>query len=92
MNWTWDQRKFQENLRKHGLDFETARAVFDDPLGKSRPDNFPTEERWQTIGMIRAICVIVVHTFPAGGEEVGRIISARRATRHERKEYEEGSF
>lgn len=92
MLWTWDEKKFQENFRKHGLDFTTAQFVFNDALSVSRPDHFPGEERWQTIGMIGDICVIVIHTLSAEGEDAGRIISARRATRNERKDYEEGNF
>ena len=73
---------------------ETGRLVFDDPHAASRRDPFPGEPRWQTIGMAGNVIVIVAHTEPArdrdAGEEVGRIISARRATKHERRAYEEG--
>ena len=94
MDWRWDEQKSQLNKQKHGLRFETAQAVFDDPMCRSRLDFYPQEERWQTIGMIGPACVLVVHTLPAGDDDeaIGRIISARRATRHERKEYEEDSF
>ncbi len=91
MRWTWDPKKSLANKRVHGLGFETARLVFDDPLAASRPD--PYEQRWQTIGMIGEVVVLVVHTWPrrdsATGEDVGRIISARKATSHERRAYEE---
>jgi uncharacterized protein len=94
MNWQWDAQKSQRNKQKHGLRFETALAVFDDAMCKSRLDFYPLEERWQTIGMIGPVCVIVIHTLPVSEDEsgAGRIISARRATRHERIEYEEGRF
>lgn len=92
MRWTWDERKFRENLRRHGLDFVTAQFVFRDPLSVSRPDQFSGEERWQTIGMTGGVCVLVIHTLSSEDEETGRIISARRATRNERKDYEEGHF
>ena len=94
MRWTWDERKFQENLRKHGLDFVTASAVFGDPLSLSRLDIYPNEERWQTIGMAGSLCIFVVHTYPAeqGEPSQARIISARRATKNERKDYEAGKF
>jgi uncharacterized protein len=92
MRWSWDDRKFAENLRKHGLDFITAQFVFQDDLSVTRPDSFPDEERWQTIGMIGEVCVLVIHTLPEREEDPGRIISARRATRNERKDYEEGRF
>lgn len=96
MRWTWDDEKNRTNELKHGLDFETAQLVFNDPLAVSRPDSYPDEERWQTIGVIDRVIVIVVHTRPAynpeSDEDVGRIISARKATRHERRAYEEGNF
>jgi hypothetical protein len=93
LRWTWDPRKNRANKRAHGLSFETARLVFDDPLALSQPDPSSGEERWQTIGVIGGVTVFVVHTWPEPdrhGEEVGRIISARKATPHEREAYEEG--
>ena len=96
MRWTWDPKKDRDNHRVHGLGFETARFVFDDPLAVSRPDPYSGEARWQTIGKIANVAVLVAHTWPDpdpdSDEEVGRIISARKATRHERKAYEEGDF
>ena len=87
--WAWDHRKNLTNRRKHGLDFETAQFVFDDPLAASRQEPHPDEERWHTIGNV---VVIVAHTFPRLDHETGRIISARKATAHERRLYEEGDF
>ena len=96
VHWTWNNNKSRANAQKHGLSFETAQLVFDDPLAVSRLDHASEEERWQTIGMIGNVVVLVVHTWPEAtpeiGEEVGRIISARKATAHERKAYEEGAF
>jgi uncharacterized DUF497 family protein len=95
LRWTWDPRKERSNKRAHGLSFDTAVLVFDDPLAASRPDPFPDEERWQTVGEIGNVIVFVVHTWPEpdeSGEETGRIIGARKATAHERKAYEEGRF
>jgi uncharacterized protein len=95
LRWTWDSHKDRVNKRKHGLSFETARLVFDDPMAVSRLDPSSVEERWQTVGLIGRVAVLVVHTWPdvsPGGEETGRIISARKATRQERKAYEEGQF
>lgn len=67
----------------------TAQVVFRNPLAASRHDPDPGEERWQTIGVMGHVVVFVVHTWPepdpATGEEVGRIISARKATAHERR-------
>jgi uncharacterized protein len=78
------------------LSFEAAQYVFSDPLALSLPDPYPHEERWQTIGLIGQVTVFVVHTWsgfdPMTGEETGKIISARKATIHERKAYEEETF
>ena len=94
MHWTWDDTKSRANKQKHGLTFEVARRVFDDPLAASWPDSHGAEERWQTIGIIQNVIVIVSHTWPETdrqtGQEIGRIISARKATNHERRFYEEG--
>jgi uncharacterized DUF497 family protein len=77
------------------LSFETAVLVFDDPLHASKPDPHPDGDRWHTIGLVGSVLLLVVHTWledTEGDEPVGRIISARKATAHERKAYEEGSF
>ncbi len=96
MRWTWDEVKNRRNELKHGLDFGTAQLVFDDPLAVSRSDSYADEERWQTVGTIDRAIVLVVHTWPLydleSDEEVGRIISARKATKSERRAYEEGNF
>ena len=92
--WKWDSRKNLANQRKHRLSFEKAKQVFDDPFLLSRLDSYETEERWQSIGTVDSAILVVVHTWQVtttGGVEV-RIISARKATRHERKSYEEGAF
>ncbi len=92
MKWTWDPAKDEANRQKHRLSFSTAVLVFDDPLALSRLDDYRFEERWQTIGMIDPHTVIVIHTVPESGDGTARIISARKATSHERRLYEEGNF
>jgi uncharacterized protein len=92
MSWTWDPQKNRRNKRVHGISFETAVLAFEDPLVLSRPDPSADEERWQTIGLVGPVAVVVIHTWPEREEDVGRIISARRATAHERKAYEQGTF
>ena len=96
LRWIWNNEKNRINKRDHGLSFETAQHVFRDPLAASRRDPDPGEERWQTIGLIGHVVVLVVHTWPEPdqetGEELGGIISARKATAHERRTYEEGDF
>jgi uncharacterized protein len=94
MRYEWDENKNERNLEKHGLSFETASLVFDDPNALSIPDRIENgEERWQTIGMIENIVIVMVaHTIKLEAEsqeEIIRIISARKATRAERQEYEE---
>ena len=94
MRWTWNQAEDRGNLGAHGLDFNAAALVFDDPMSATREDPYPHEQRWRTMGMVGNQVVIVVHTWPAfdeeTGEAIGRIISARKATNHERMAYEEG--
>jgi uncharacterized protein len=96
VRWIWDPDKAAANRSKHGLSFETAILVFDDPLHASKLDPHPDGDRWQTIGRVGPVLLFVIHTWPEGNfeedEAVGRIISARKATGRERKVYEEGSF
>ena len=92
MNCTWDENKNQLNIRDHKLSFEVAQYVFDDPLCISRQDRVEDgEERWQTVGQVAGrYIVLVAHTY-LGIEDV-RIISARKATKKERRGYEEGAY
>jgi uncharacterized DUF497 family protein len=90
MRFEWDETKNRSNLKKHGIDFETAKLVFEDPYVLSDPDRvIDDEERWQTIGTIGVLIVLVAHLWwDEHGEEVIRLISARRASSAERKSYE----
>ncbi len=86
----WDEDKNTANQKKHSIDFETAQLVFDDPFCVTFVERIKGgEERWHALGSIENIIIIVVvHTYRVDGlDEVIRIISARRATRHERKLY-----
>jgi uncharacterized protein len=92
VQFTWDERKNQINKQKHGISFETAVLAFDDANQVSRPDRTVDGElRWQTLGMINGIHVLLVaHTLSeSSDEEVIRIISARKATPRERRVYAE---
>ena len=92
MRWTWDPGKAKKNFVKHKVSFELAKLVLDDPFRISVRDSFPDEERWRTVGSPSTdgiVVLFVVHTWPEGENEEGRIISARRATRNERSAYEE---
>lgn len=91
MEFEWDANKAASNLRKHGIRFEEAVLVFDDPQHLSRQDHYENgEHRWQTIGLVHGIIVIlVVHSVRfESGAEVIRIISARKADGKERSRYE----
>ena len=86
----WDPAKNEINRTKQGIDFETAQLVFDDPCCVTFVERVTDgEERWQAIGSIENIIIlVVVHTYREEvSDEVVRIISARPATRRERKLY-----
>lgn len=80
----WDDEKAARNAAKHGVTFEAAREAFDDPNALEDPDHDPGEERWKLIGMTRTGLLLVVHT---DRHERHRIISARKATSHEKARY-----
>jgi uncharacterized protein len=86
----WDDEKEEANWRKHGIRFEKATEIFKDPNRFTETDNrFDySEDRLRTTGMTKDCCMIlfVVHTQKDGTETI-RIISARRATRRERRRY-----
>jgi len=86
----WDPYKARENRRKHGVDFTDAIAALEDPDRLETLDaRYPYgEERTLTIGMASSRALFVVTT--SREEDLCRIISARRATRHEEDRYYEG--
>jgi len=88
MTYQWDNDKATANLRKHGIDFADAVSVFSDELAITIPDERFDEERFITVGMDAFSRVLVV-VYTWRGNEI-RLISARKATRPERKQYEEG--
>ena len=87
MKYQWDKNKAASNLQKHGIEFADAVSVFSDDLAITIPDNRFDEDRFVTIGM-DAFGRILVVVFTWRGEDI-RLISARLAERHERKQYEE---
>jgi uncharacterized protein len=88
MTYQWDKNKASANLRKHGIDFADAVSVFSDDLAITTPDERFDEERFITIGLDGfGRVLIVVYTWRA---QKIRLISARPATRQERRQYEEG--
>jgi uncharacterized DUF497 family protein len=91
MIYEWDAGKAERNLRRHGVSFEEAATVFLDPLAATfrDPDHSEDEEREITIGLTaRRRMVFVSH---CQRHDRTRIISARKATRKERRQHEEGT-
>ena len=89
MKFEWDNKKAETNLKKHQIAFEEAASVFGDPLAITfrDPDYSVGEKRYITFGVSQGgILLVLSHTYR---NETARIISARRATRTERKIYEE---
>jgi uncharacterized protein len=88
MAYQWDRDKAASNLNKHDIDFADAVSVFSDDLATTVNDERFEEERFITIG-IDAFGRILVVVYTWRGDEI-RLISARKATRSERNQYEEG--
>lgn len=90
MHFEWNPAKARKNLHKHGVSFEEASIVFYDPLAATGadPDHSEEEVRAVTFGMSTLGRLLVVAHAERG--DAIRIISARVATTHERRIYEEG--
>ncbi|WP_147163480.1 BrnT family toxin [Pararhodospirillum oryzae] len=77
--------------RKHGFPLSIDEAALPDPLAVSTLDMHPEGDRWTTVCRAKeGTPLFVVHTWPDKPREAGRIISARKATSHERRGYENG--
>lgn len=88
MNFEWDEDKNQENIRKHGFDFADAWEIFEAPMRTALDMREAYgETRWNGIGLLGNRIVVVV--FTERGEATIRIISLRKALKHERKKFEE---
>lgn len=90
MEFEWDPEKSKANLKKHGISFHEASTVFGDPLAITfnDPDHSTREHRFLTFRYsMMSQLLVVVHT---ERHRKIRIISARRATKQERKTYEDG--
>jgi len=91
VRFAWDPRKARSNIAKHGIPFELAITVFDDPFALVAPDerhSTPDELREWIIGESDSGVLVVVFT-SREHSQTRRIISARRANRRERHQYEE---
>lgn len=92
MDFEWDKNKNRSNFKKHGIWFEEAQTIFFDPLTKvaADPDHSDNEERFLAIGFSsKSRILLVAHCFREN-DSVIRIISARRLTSSERKDFEGG--
>ena len=83
----WDDQKAEANRVKHGIDFADATTALEDEAAVTIADEFADEERFITIGMDALGRLLVVVYMWCGAETI-RLISARKATPHERKQYE----
>jgi uncharacterized protein len=84
----WDEEKAKSNFKKHGVSFDEAATIFNDPriATISDPDHSEAEERYVSIGKSIIMRLLsVIHTYR---EERIRLISARKATKAEKKTYE----
>jgi uncharacterized DUF497 family protein len=90
LRFEWDPEKAAGNLAKHGVSFEEAATVFGDPLGRivDDPRHSTDEPRYVLLGHSERQHLLAV-MFIERAEAI-RLISARKATRRERREYEEG--
>jgi uncharacterized protein len=94
LDFEWDPAKAQANLAKHGVSFAQAATVLADPLALTVFDaehSHQREERWFTLGLSsQGRLLAVAHTYTATADASARvrIISAREATRTERRQYE----
>ena len=90
LRFEWDERKAASNRRKHGVSFEEARSVFldEDALQIPDPEHSDAEDRFVMLGLSNQLRILVVCHCYRESDEVIRIISARKADRGERAQYE----
>ncbi len=87
MSFEWDEVKAKWNLRDHGVDFADAATIFEDDLALTTSDDTPNEERFVTLGVdALGRHLVVVYTWR---DDQVRIISARKASKSERRRYQE---
>ncbi len=88
MKFAWDEKKRRSNILNHGFDFVDAKEVFEGITFTFEDDRFEYgEERFITLGLLKGTIVVIAHT--EKGNEI-RLISMRKATKHEQKIYFEG--
>ena len=87
MTFEWDERKNKDNIRKHGFDFVEAWEIFELPMLTDIDSREVFEQRMTGIGFLRQHIVVII--FVEGDDDTIRIISLRKALKHERKRLEE---
>jgi uncharacterized DUF497 family protein len=89
LKFEWDTRKATANLKKHGISFDEAKSAFFDEQAKliDDPDHSEDEDRFILLGLSHSLRIVVVCHCYRGDDDVIRIISARKATTRELKEY-----
>lgn len=94
LRFEWNPDKAAKNLDKHGISFEEAKTVFSDERAVlfDDPDHSMDEDRFLILGISQNLRLLIVsHCLREGGDVI-RIISARKATRREEKQYEESNY
>ena len=91
LHFEWDDNKARINIEKHGITFEEASTVFEDEeaILFDDPEHSEEEERFLLLGISQQTNLLIVCHCYRGADEVIRIISARKATKNERKQYTE---
>ncbi len=91
IQFNWNENKAKSNIQKHGVSFTEATSVFDDDAARliSDPDHSEKEDRFVLLGISCSLKVLVVVHCYKDEENMIRIISARKATRSEEKQYKE---
>jgi len=89
MKFIWDENKNKDNIRDHKVSFEEAETVFYDPNGKiiHDPDHSDEEDRFIIMGISKLLKLLVVCQCYRETDEIIRVISARKATKNEKKGY-----
>lgn len=88
MKFEWDEQKNERNIRKHGLDFADAAEIFDLPMlvAADKREHY-AEDRFIGIGFLKRRVVVIVFALP--DDDIIRVISVRKALRHERERFEQ---
>jgi len=92
MYFDWDERKLRKNLKEHGIHFDDATLVFEDPYRITEEDSVVDgEKRWRTVGIAFDVTVLLVVHLEEDfdGDILVRMISARKATKGESDDYDQ---